>query len=169
IIKVAQNEALALTAAAREAIVRERASSDANLAHAARNTVISLRQEITAILHRLLTLDVRKALRPEELVTIVAALINRCPLAQQGSVVVSLSKDDCAYLESSLFGALAEEMKTKIVLKTSDDIDAGFVISFDAGKSHFDFTDKALTEYMSIYLDPKLNQIMRGDLSQPAK
>jgi vacuolar-type H+-ATPase subunit E/Vma4 len=45
-------------------------------------------------------------------------------------------------------------------LRPAEEISGGFTISFDDGKSCYDFTDKALAEYIGIYLKPKLNQIL---------
>jgi len=55
---------------------------------------------------------------------------------------------------------LKEEAKKGIVLQPSDEIRAGFMISFDKGKSYFDFTDKALGEYISIHLQPRLRDLL---------
>ncbi|PIW68507.1 MAG: V-type ATP synthase subunit E, partial [Candidatus Omnitrophica bacterium CG12_big_fil_rev_8_21_14_0_65_42_8] len=54
------------------------------------------------------------------------------------------------------------EAKKGIVVRASDEISVGFTISFDAGKSQYDFTDKALAEYIGVYLKPKLSEILKG-------
>ena len=37
----------------------------------------------------------------------------------------------------------------------------GFRISYDAGKSWFDFTDKALTEYMGKFVNAQILDILK--------
>ena len=53
-------------------------------------------------------------------------------------------------------------MEKKIILKPAEEISGGFTISFDNGKSCYDFTDKALAEYIGTYLKPKLNHDSPG-------
>lgn len=162
IIEAATREAEKIRAGAQEQIKRADDSARASLQQAARNTLISLRQEITAVLDALITLDVRKSLAPQELAKIIAGfLAHHRGVDETSEIIISLNKEDLGHLEKSLFGELTGEIKSRLVLKASEDIKAGFSISYDAGKSHFDFTDQALAEYISAYLDPKLNQILK--------
>lgn len=162
IIENAAKESQKLLADAREQINKSKVSADASLKQAARDLIISLRKEISDILDRIITLNVRKALNPEEMGVILTALIKDYTSKQeQGSVIVSLSKKDLEALEQSLLGELKTEAKNRIVLKSSDDIQAGFIISYDAGKSHYDFTDKALAEHIGRHLEPHLAEILK--------
>lgn len=162
IIEKATKESQKLLATAREQIDKAQASADAQLKQAARDLIISLRKEISAILDRIIMLNVRKALNPEELGVILTALIKDYASKQeQGSVIVSLSKKDLEALEQNLLAELKTEAKNRIVLKSSDDIQAGFIISYDAGKSHYDFSDKALAEHIGRHLEPHLAEILK--------
>ena len=76
-------------------------------------------------------------------------------------IVVSLKKEDLESLEKGSMGELREAVKKGITLRPSDDISAGFIISYDAGKSQFDFTDKSLAEYIITYLKPKLKDVLK--------
>jgi hypothetical protein len=42
----------------------------------------------------------------------------------------------------------------------------GFTISFDSGRSCYDFTDRALAAYIGTYLKPKLNQILQEAMKE---
>ena len=74
-----------------------------------------------------------------------------------------MKKEDQEKIEKGLLAELKEEVKKGITLKPSEDIAGGFIISYDAGKSHFDFTDKALAEYFSLYLKPKIGQMLNSE------
>lgn len=162
ILDAAAKESQKLLAKAREEIQKAQAGANASLEQAARDLLISLRKEIKAILDRLIVLNVRKALNPQELATLITALIkNYASQEDKGDIIVSLNKTDLEALERGLLGELKNEVKNKIILKSSDEIQAGFVISYDAGKSHYDFTDKALAEYVSRYLEPHLGEILK--------
>jgi len=52
------------------------------------------------------------------------------------------------------------------VLTSGEEISGGFTISFDSGKSCYDFTDKALADYIGTYLKPKLNQILQESIRE---
>jgi vacuolar-type H+-ATPase subunit E/Vma4 len=79
---------------------------------------------------------------------------------------VAVNKEDLEILEKNFLSNLKEETKKKIILSPSEEISGGFTISFDSGKSCYDFTDKALAEYIGTYLKPKLNQILLEALKE---
>jgi vacuolar-type H+-ATPase subunit E/Vma4 len=76
------------------------------------------------------------------------------------NVIISLNKEDLRKLEKGLLDTLKEEVRKGITLRPSDDIQAGFIISYDSGKSYYDFTDTALAEYIGLHLKPKLKEIL---------
>jgi len=135
-------------------------STQATLKQAGRDMLISLRQEIISMLERLIKLDLRQSLAVEELSTIIAALIKNAPLALGSQIVVSLNPQDKDKLEQGFLKQLIAETKKSIVLKSTDGIDSGFIISFDAGKSIFDFSGQALSDYISGCLRPELSKIL---------
>lgn len=138
-------------------------STRASLEQAGRDLLISLRREINAMLDRLIKHGLRQALKTEELAAIIAGLIKAAPLSLGSQVVILLSLQDKEKLEKEFFKQLAEETKKQIVLKSAQEIESGFIISFDAGKSSFDFSNQALTEYISGSLRPELNKILKSE------
>ena len=135
-------------------------STQAALKQAGRDLLISLRQEIISMLERLIKLDLRQALTAEDLSGIIAALIKNTPLSLGSQIIVSLNKQDKDKLEQGFLKQLVQATKKEIILKSADGIDSGFVISFDAGKSIFDFSGQALSDYISGCLRPELNKIL---------
>lgn len=161
IIKNAKLEAEQIIAQAREQNSRMEKAQLATLAQAGRNTLLSLKSEILAVLQSLIAKSVQKALSPQELAGIIAKLVHENKGKQKEEIIISLSQHDLKHAEEGLLKQLSEELKKGITLQSSDQIGAGFTISFDAGKSHFDFTDKALAEYLSLYLEPALGDILK--------
>ncbi|MCK9430186.1 MAG: V-type ATP synthase subunit E family protein [Candidatus Omnitrophica bacterium] len=137
-------------------------STRAALEQAGRDLLISLRQEIIAMLERLIKSDLRQALSPEELAKIIGFLIKNAPLSLGSQIIVSLSQQDKDKLESGMLKQLVEETKKSVVLKSAEGLDSGFIISFDDGKSIFDFSGQALTDYISGSLRPELNKILNA-------
>ena len=137
-------------------------STNAALKYAGRDFLISLRKEINSMLDKLVNLNIHQALTTEELSRIIAALIKNAPLSLGSQIVISLAQQDKDRLEKGFLKQLAEETKKEIILKSADEIDGGFIISFDAGKSTFDFSTQALTEYISGSLRPELNKVLKS-------
>jgi vacuolar-type H+-ATPase subunit E/Vma4 len=65
-------------------------------------------------------------------------------------------------VKDGLFKELEAQLKKGILLQASDEVKAGFTISFDAGKSQFEFTDRSLAEYISKCLRPDLAEILES-------
>lgn len=137
-------------------------STQAALEQAGRDLLISLKQEIISMLDRLIKLDLRQALTAQDLSEIIGGLIKNAPLSLGSQIVVSLNKQDKDKLEHGFLKQLIQATKKEIILKSAEGIDSGFVISFDAGKSIFDFSGQALSNYISDYLKPELNKILNS-------
>jgi V/A-type H+/Na+-transporting ATPase subunit E len=160
IISEAKIEAQKIIEQANNQVKRLNDSTQAALKQAGRDLLISLRQEIITMLDRLIKTGLRDTLTAEELSKIIAALIKNAPLSLGSQIIVSLNQQDKEKLEKGFLKQLVEETKKTIILKSADGIDSGFVISFDAGKSIFDFSGQALSDYISGCLRPELSQIL---------
>lgn len=143
----AQAQAQGLLDDARRRIEREKEAAEATLKQAGRNLILSLKKEINQLLEKIVSQDVRSALNGEALAHLIRTAIEQYG-QNAASVTVSLSPVDAEHLEKSFLAKLKDELRKNIVLKMSDELSAGFTISFDQGKSHFDFSDKALAGYL---------------------
>jgi V/A-type H+-transporting ATPase subunit E len=163
IIAEAKIEAQKIIEQAKSQAKSQKDSTQAALKQAGRDLLISLRQEIIAMLERLIKSDLRQALPAKELSVIIGSLIKNAPLSLGSQIIVSLNKQDKDKLEQGLLKELIETTKKQIVLKAQDAIDSGFIISFDAGKSIFDFSGQALSDYISGSLRPELSKILKSE------
>ena len=161
IVARAKSDAKKFMDDAREKIQQEKNSSEAALKQAGRDLVLSLKKQILATLDRVAALDVRQALGPQELAGLVKLAVQHYGGQDAGPVTVSLQDGDRRKLEQGFLAKLKDELKRDIVLKATDEVAGGFVISFDAGKSHFDFSDKALAAYLSGLVRPKLAELLK--------
>lgn len=161
IIKKATQEAENLIKQARDTIARDQQGTRALLKQAGRDMLLALRKEIVATLEGLIKLRVRKALSPAEIAKILKALVADSIAKGKDEIVISLKSEDLEKLEKGFLAELKQQARNGITLKSRDDITAGFIISYDAGKSHFDFTDKALAEYISSQVKPALAEILK--------
>jgi len=165
IISQARREAEEIIDTARERIRRDDEKGKTMLAHAGRDLLLSLRKEINVMLGRIVVSDIQQALTPEALSNLLMKIIkNSC--TEESDITVMLNKEDLETLENNFLYKLREETKKEISLNPSEEISGGFIISYDGGKSCYDYTDNALAEYIGTYLKPKLNQILQDAIKE---
>jgi len=166
ILAQARRESEEMIAAAKDRIFREDEKGKTLLDQAGRDLLLSLRKEINAMLGRIVVSDIRQALTPEALSRLVSEVVRNYSAGESSDITVFLNKDDLEILEKKFLHQLGKETKKKIILRPAEEISGGFTISFDDGKSCFDFTDKALAEYIGTYLKPKLNRILQEAMKE---
>lgn len=161
VIADAEAEAKRILSEARESVSRSEKSSASSLKQAARDVIIGLKKDILAALNKITLSHVHKTLTAEETGKLIVHLLKERKAKDKGEIAVSLKKEDAEKLAGTLISELSDELKKNLVLKPSEDIRGGFTISYDHGKSYFDFTDKALAEYIGSYIRPKLSEILK--------
>lgn len=161
ILERANRDAQKLIQEANERIAKSEEASRLALKQAGRDTMISLKKEINSLLDKIMRASIQEALKPQELGKIIAGLIKEISHKYTEGVEITLKKEDLERIDKGFLNELKDEIKKGVVLKPSDEISAGFLISFDSGKSHFDFTDKAMADYLANYLRPKLQEILK--------
>jgi V/A-type H+-transporting ATPase subunit E len=166
ILAQARLEAGEMIAVAKDRIHREDEKGKTLLAQAGRDLLLSLRKEINAMLGRIVVSDIHQVLTPEALFKLLSEVVRNYKAGESSDITVFLNKEDLEHLEKNFLNKLREETKKKIILRPAEEISGGFTISFDSGKSCYDFTDKALAEYIGTYLKPKLNQILQEAIGE---
>ena len=161
ILAQARLEAEEMIAVAKDRIYHEDEKGKTLLAQAGRDLLLSLRKEINTMLGRIVVSDIQRTLTPEALFRLISEVAKNYSVGENSDIMVLLNKEDLETLEKNFLHKLREETKKKIILRPADEISGGFTISFDSGKSCYDFTDKALAEYIGTYLKPKLNEILQ--------
>lgn len=165
VLAKARLEAEKIMAAAKDRISHEEEKGKALLNQAVRDLLLTLKKEINAMLESIVITETRHALNAESLSKLLSELIKSYASKQTADIVVSLKREDSEAFEKSFLHKLKEETHKGITLKPSEEITGGFTISFDSGKSCYDFTDRALAEYIGTFLKPKLNQILQDAVS----
>jgi V/A-type H+-transporting ATPase subunit E len=161
ILHKARTEAEKIIQAAKEASTQMQQATQSSLQQAGRDLILSLKKEINALLEKMISHQIRQALKPEELNKIILALVKEHSQKEAAQIEILLNKEDLEKLEEGFLEKLKGEVKKGVLLKPSEDILAGFLISYDSGKSFFDFTDQALVEYIGNYLKPQLAGILK--------
>ncbi len=162
IIVEAKEQAQRMISEAGAKAKKDELATKSALQQAGRDLLISLKKQILAMLDKVVLAQVSLALNPQELAKILATIIKEQKETPAQEIIISLKKEDAEALQKHFFSGLKEETKKGIILRPSEEIRAGFMISFDQGKSHYDFTDQALVEYIARYLKPKLSELLNS-------
>ncbi len=162
ILQKAAAQAKKMIDEAEEKIDSMQASSRAALQQAGRDMLLTLRQDMLALLQKLVAAETAAVLSAEELSKIIGALISGYCAQGASSAVIYLSEQDKSRLEGHFLNKLKHELKNGFEIRSQADIRAGFRISFDDGKSHFDFTDTALAEYIGTSLKSRVAELLKG-------
>lgn len=163
LVNKARKDSEKIVSDAKEEAKKLKESGQAALRQAGRDMLIALKKEIVSMLDTVAARSVGGALKGEELVRIIEDLIKAQTDSDKKAMVVTVGKDDLDRLEKALLADLSKEMKKGVTLKALDDIRGGFLISYDSGKSYYDFTEEALANYIAYSLKPRLADILGKD------
>ena len=133
------------------------------LKQASRDMLLALRGEIENMLKKIISSQVKDSLSSAQLANIIAEVIKGSSQAGQSTsdIRVTLNANDLKELNESFVAKLKAKVKGTIKLEASEDIDKGFTISYDAGKSNFDFTDESLAQFLSQYLNSQVSDLLK--------
>jgi len=166
ILQEAQQKADHMIQEAKNEIQRMEESTRMALKQSSRDTVLSLKKEIDGMLQKIVKAQVQEALSSENLANIIGDLVKE--LAKDNptqDIQVILNPADLKTLQEDVLAKLQKQMKAEIQFKAAEDIGKGFTISFDEGRSCFDFTDESLTKYLSLYLNAQVLDLMKESLN----
>jgi len=163
ILNDAKAQAQALIQEAKDTIRKMEASSNSALSQSARNLVIFLKEEIRKLLDRIVAVECRKVLDTNQIGPIIKDLIQSYvdKKGEASDIRVLLKKEDLDALRDTFIASLKDRLKEGIEFKPSKDINAGFYISFDKGKSYFDFTDDGVKQALCAYLNQELTRLLK--------
>jgi len=133
---------------------KTKTSTEMALKQSARDMLLALRKEIESILQGVIAKEIKDSLSPEQLGGILKEVIKKS--AASDAVEVTLSSSDLDKIKKGFAAKLQQEIKQPIAFKANDGITSGFTISFDEGKSCFDFSEASLTAYLSSYLNEQV-------------
>ena len=167
IVADAKQEADQLIRSSERESEKIKASTSMVLQQAARDTLLNLRKEIESTLMKIVSSEIHETLTSTALEALITETVKG--YIQKGSsvddITVTLSKKDLKKLKEGFITKLKDEVKKPISCRGTDDVGAGFTISFDQGKSCFDFTDASLVECLSGYLNSELSDLLQKSVS----
>ena len=135
------------------------------LRQAARDVLLSLGEQLEVRLRAVTAACVAEAMTPDAMAGILAELI-RAYNAGNGAedkVEVLLNEKDLAAMQAAIQGKLGDDLRANCDLAPVPDVNAGFKLSFQGSDMSYDFTSDSLAETLSVFLSPRLAELLRGD------
>jgi V/A-type H+-transporting ATPase subunit E len=163
ILKDASVRAQKIVDQAKEDAEKTSKTTEIALKQASRDLMLSLKDEIRKIFNKIISDDVREVMSGKAMAVILGNLIEGYMerKGESSDIAVLLKKEDLEKLKKTSIAKLRKRLKEGIEFRPSPNINAGFSISFDKGKSFFDFTEEGLREALCAYLNPELSRLLK--------
>lgn len=163
ILNEADKRAQELLARAEENIKKKQEASRLALQQASRDTLLSLKTEIQKLLQKIVTTQVADALTTQKLADIIAEISLRAIEAKpvDSGIEIALNPKDLKEVRDGFIAKFQKQLQQPVEFKAAEDVGKGFTISFDRGKSSFDFSQEALAEYLSLYLNEEMASLLK--------
>ncbi|MEJ5189365.1 MAG: V-type ATP synthase subunit E [Breznakiellaceae bacterium] len=162
IVEQAKKEAEAQVKRAQEETARLEKASIAAIEQAARNGLLQFKDEVQALLDRLVTASVEKVYDEKVLQECLPTILTEWVRKGQDSLELLLSPSDVEKLKNSLIKKLSDELAKGVELKADRTLKQGFRIAQKDGALYYDFSAPAVAELLCTYLNPRLAEILRG-------
>jgi V/A-type H+-transporting ATPase subunit E len=161
IVETANREAEGIIAKAKTDSERFEKAGVAALGQASRNLVLAFKDEIQAVLDKIVVRETTGAYSDDALKAALPDLIKGWAGKDVDSLDLVLNEAQLARLESFFREKLAAELKTGLELKPDRGLGAGFRIANKDGSAYYDFSAESVAELLSAYLNPKLAEILK--------
>ena len=168
LVKQAKEEAARLVEQGKNEIRQNQEAARASLQQAARDVILNLHKEINNVLRAVVMREVRQSLSGKDLTAILEQAIKTYMQQNKDITDIKLlvSEADLEHLKHGLLAKLQERLKGSISLRSEQDIGAGFVISFNADKTSFEFTDQSLVQYLGDFLNEEVSAIIQSTIKK---
>jgi V/A-type H+/Na+-transporting ATPase subunit E len=154
ILEAANKEAANLLAKAKEDTEKLKNNTESSLRQAARDMVLSLRQQIGLLFEKVFKDQIDITLEPEFTAKLITSLIQGWAAQGQESLEVLVSKDDQKKISQFVLDALKKENTEKIEIRAVPSVSKGFMIGFKNRDLMYDFTDESILESLKAFLTP---------------
>lgn len=160
-IENAKKEAENILDAAKKEADQFRSNSELAVKQAARDSLLELKTQVSALFDRVFKQSVAEALSPDVMQKMILKLSEQW--GKDESAEIKLSEADQKKLQGVLASGIQKELETGITLKSSGDISGGFQIGLKGKNVYYDFTDESIAEVLKQYLKPQLRTLLDGE------
>tara|TARA_B100000315_G_scaffold248255_1_gene277928 strand:- start:2746 stop:3354 length:609 start_codon:yes stop_codon:yes gene_type:complete len=163
IVNKAKKEAESIIKEAKDQAQKLKSNTEGSLKQAARDLVLSLRQQLNSLFDRILKQKISADLDPEYVKQLILTLVDKWALKEDAALEVLVGQNQEKKIAELLFGQIKKEAKNKIELKVAKNIDKGFQIGLKDGDTYYDFTDESILESLKAFLNPTISAMLDSD------
>ncbi|TVM14827.1 hypothetical protein DPQ33_16505 [Oceanidesulfovibrio indonesiensis] len=162
IVEQAEQEKAAIIENGREEAAAYEERAEAQLHQASRDLLISVKRGIENILELLVAEAVDEAMTIDVLKQMLAGIAQSCAeKAGDHRLEFLLSPQDKEKLVAFFASRYREKMASGVKIRVDQEIEKGFKVAFKEGEVYLDFTNEAVAEALSLYLRPRLAEIVK--------
>jgi len=161
IVDAAKKEADDLISRGKQDADRFEKAGIAALQQASRNLVLAFRDEIQALLNRIIANNVSGNYNDDVLKNALPELLKAWASKGGDNLAVILPEGELSRLQGFFNEKLSNELSKGVELKSNRKLTSGFRISNKEGSVYYDFSSEAVAELLAAYLNPKLAEILK--------
>jgi V/A-type H+-transporting ATPase subunit E len=161
IVDAAKKEAIEIINRGKQDAERSEKAGIAALEQASRNLVLAFKDEIQALLDKLIGEHTASNYNADILKTALPEILKSWAAKGTDNLSVILPDGELSKLQSFFSEKLTGELWKGVELKSSRKLNSGFHISNKEGSIYYDFSAEAVAALLSAYLNPKLAEILK--------
>ena len=139
-----------------------RKKADAAVKQAARDVIISLKDDLQEKLRAVVREATAQAMTPEAMAGLIAKIAEQfAQKAEAGSEII-LSKQEREEAAQKLIGCLPDVLKKNASIQLGRGFAAGFKVGFNNSEVFCDFSDEALTDVICEFVGKKLADVIKS-------
>jgi len=162
ILESAKKEAESIVSHGKQDAERSEKAGIAALEQASRNLVLAFKDEIQALLDKIISEHVASNYNDDVLKAALPELLKSWAAKGGDDLAVILPEEQLSKLKSFFSEKLTKDLWKGIELKSNRRLTSGFRISNKEGSVYYDFSAEAVAGLLSAYLNPKLAEILKN-------
>jgi len=160
IVDQAKKEAEKIISQGKQEAQKLKANTENSLKQAARDLLLTLKNEINGLFNGIIKRKIAQELDPEFMSKLIVKIVESWSKEKQAALELLVSKADKQKLEALLFKGLKDKAKEEIEIKVSKTITRGFRIGIKGEDLHYDFTEEVLSEAFKEFLNPATSAML---------
>ncbi|MDR0323985.1 MAG: V-type ATP synthase subunit E [Treponema sp.] len=162
LVESAKKEADDIISRGRQDAERAEKVGIAALEQASRNLVLVFKDEIQALLNKIIGAQIDASYGEDVLKNTLPDLLKAWAAKSGNDLAVILPENDLSKLNAFFSDKLSNELKNGVELKSDRKLTKGFRISGKDGSAYYDFSAEAVAQMLSSYLNPRLAEILKN-------
>jgi len=162
IINEAKAQAEQIISAAKVEAGKFKDNAQAAIRQAARDTILTVKEEIIKTFDKIIKDEVTRSLNPELTAQLITKIVDKWSPDENDQIEVLAADDDVDKLKDLFIEKVREKAKDKLVISTGSNINKGFRIGIKGEDVYYDFSEEAVIEVFKELINPKIKNILDG-------